>query len=210
MSATAHCAGLLLGGFARALTGVSVRWVDCLPATRQRIYFANHGSHLDIIVLWASLPPAVRRLTRPAGARDYWTGSALRRYLACDVLNTILIDRADHSGSVRDAARGIATLLAGIGDTHSLIIFPEGTRRDDSEPGPFKGGLFALAEGKPGIELVPVYLENLNRILPKGEFIPVPVLSSLSFGPPLSLRPGEKKHAFLDRARQAILALRET
>lgn len=207
MSATDSLVGWLLRAGVRLATGASARWVDCTPSSRQRLYFANHSSHLDIMVLWSALPGEVRRLTRPVAARDYWDRSALRRYLALRVFNAIMIQRPDHGGTLSDAARAITDTLAGIGDTYSLIIFPEGTRGAGEEMGPFKSGLYHLAKRKPGLELVPVYMENLSRILPKGEYLPIPLASSISFGKPLVLGEQEPKPEFLARARQAILDL---
>ena len=199
--------GLLLCRLIRLVSGVADRWVNCTPSTRQRIYFGNHSSHLDIIVLWSALPRAVRRLTRPAAARDYWETSPLRRYLAHRVFNAIMIDRAAHGGTLADAAHSLEAIVAGMGDRYSLIIFPEGTRGPGEEMAPFKSGLYHIARHKPGVELVPVYMENLNRILPRGALLPMPLISSISLGPPLVLAPEESKAAFLQRARQAILDL---
>ena len=195
---------------ARAVAGVSARWVDCIPSDRQRIYFANHSSHLDILILWSSLPRELRRITRPVAAGDYWLKSGLRRYLVREVFNAILVQRPAHGGHLRDAVKAIDDTLAGMGDTYSLIIFPEGTRGDGYEMAPFKGGIYALAKAKPGIELVPVFMENLSRILPKGELLPVPLISSISFGKPITLADGEHKKDFLGRARQAIIDLQNT
>jgi len=200
---------LLLVGFTRLATGAIGCWVNCEPSTRQRIYYANHSSHLDILLLWASLPRDVRNLTRPAAARDYWDASPSRRYLASRVFNAIMIDRPGHGAGPRAALKSIENTIGGLGETHSLIIFPEGTRGDGYTMGPFRSGIYHLAKRIPGVELVPVYLENLNRILPKGTLVPVPLLSSISFGPPLTLGAGEKKADFLARARGAVLELQE-
>jgi 1-acyl-sn-glycerol-3-phosphate acyltransferase len=199
--------GRVLCWLARAVAGVSARWVNCEPSPRQRIYYANHSSHLDILILWSSLPLEVRRVTRPVAAGDYWLTSKVRRYLVSKVFNGIIVKRPAHGGSLRDAVKAIDDTLEGMADTFSLIIFPEGTRGEGYEMAPFKGGLHRLAKGKPGVELVPVYMENLNRILPKGELMPVPLISSISFGPPLKLEDGEHKKVFLKRARQAIVDL---
>jgi len=94
-----------------------------------------------------------------------------------------------------------------MGDSYSIIIFPEGTRGQGYEIAPFKGGIYAIAREKPNVELVPVYMENLNRILPKGKFLPIPLISSISFGRPIRLTPDEKKKEFLQRAREAIVEL---
>lgn len=195
---------------ARAVAGVTTRWVDCEPLVRQRIYFANHSSHLDILILWSSLPAEVRRVTRSVAAGEYWLTSRARRYLVNDLFNAIIVRRPAHGGHLRDAVKAIDDTLAGMGDTYSLIIFPEGTRGDGYKMAPFKGGLYSLAKRKPGIELVPVFMENLNRILPKGELLPVPLISSISFGAPLTLGDGEHKKDFLQRAMQAITDLQHT
>lgn len=204
----------LVAGLARLISGVNARWLDCPPTTEQRIYFANHSSHLDALVLWASLPAQVRMLTRPAAARDYWGTTALRRYVAEKILNAVLIERPGKSGESSAVHQGklalktIDDMLEAMGESHSLILFPEGTRGDGTEIAPFKGGMYRLAKQRPDIKLVPVYLENLSRILPKGEMLPVPILSSASFGAPLSILADESKSDFLSRARQAIEALK--
>lgn len=196
---------------ARTVAGVSARWLNCEPSLRQRIYYANHSSHLDILVLWSSLPAEVRRLTRPVAAEDYWLKSRGRRYLVNKVFNAIIVKRpSQEGGHPRDAVKAIKDTLAGIGDKYSLIIFPEGTRGDGDEMAPFKGGIYSIAKAKPDIELVPVFIENLNRILPKGELVPIPLVSSISFGPPIKLQPNERKREFLERARNAIIELQQT
>ncbi len=206
MRAAATAAGAL-AFLTRLITGVQARGpgagaVDGGPAG-QRVYFANHTSHLDTLVIWASLPEALRRATRPVAAADYWDRPGPRRWLACEVLNALLVDRAGGGGS-REALRRIDAALAA-GD--SLILFPEGTRGDGSHIGELKPGLYFIAHQRPGVALVPVYLQNLSRILPKGEVLPVPILGSASFGPPLTLAPGEDRQAFLERARTALVSL---
>ena len=89
----------------------------------------------------------------------------------------------------------------------SLILFPEGTRNMTEERLlPFKSGLYHLAMARPQVELVPVWLENLNRMMPKGEIFPVPLLCTVTFGAPLTISAQEDKSAFLERARAALLA----
>ena len=207
MSVKGESIGRILCWFARGVAGVSARWVDCEPSIRQRVYFANHTSHLDILILWSSLPRDIRKVTRPVAAGDYWLTSKARRFLVKEVFNAIIVQRPAHGGHLRDAVKAIEDTLAGMSDQYSLIIFPEGTRGDGWEMAEFKGGLYSLAKAKPEVELVPVFMENLNRILPKGELFPVPLISSISFGSPLKLKKGEHKKEFLRRARQAVLDL---
>jgi len=196
----------LAAGLIRLLGGANPRWVGCQPDERQRVYFANHTSHLDAAVLWACLPPALRAKTRPAAAKDYWEADPLRRFLAQQVFQAILIDRT----RVTAHHNPIELLVAGMGDHFSLILFPEGGRGTGETVGPFKSGLYHLAKAKPEVELIPVFIDNMNRILPKGEFLPVPLLSSISFGAPLDRLPDEAKPAFLERAREAVCQLQHT
>jgi len=194
----------LLAGVARFLSGASIRWMDVAPDLRQRIYFANHTSHLDSVVLWSALPPTIRALTRPVAARSYWIRTRLRRYLSEKVFHAILIER---EGITRDT-NPLPLILREMGDRYSLILFPEGKRNPGPEVGEFKSGLYHLYRARPNLELVPAYIDNLNRVLPKGEFLPVPLLSGISFGPPLKLLEGEPKAEFLARAREAVCRLK--
>jgi 1-acyl-sn-glycerol-3-phosphate acyltransferase len=193
----------LFAAIARLITGVNARWMGCAPETRQRVYFANHTSNLDTVVIWAALPPEVRDLARPVGARDYWIQNKLRLYIANKIFNAVLIERK--KPTARD--NPLTDMLNAMGDKYSLIIFPEGGRQTGPEMAPFKGGLFHLAKDRPDVEFIPVLIENLNRILPKGEILPVPLLGGVSFGRPMKLENGEDKAAFLERAQAAIKAL---
>ncbi len=187
----------------RLLSGMRARWLGCTPEACPRVYFANHSSHLDTTVIWAALPASIRGRTRPVAAGDYWLKSAFRRYVVQEVFRAILVNR-NRTGTGHESIELMAQALEQ-GD--SIIIFPEGTRGTGAEVGPFKSGLFHLARRCPNVELVPVYLENLSRILPKGELLPVPLLGSVSFGSPITLDPGEDRKAFLTRARASLLTV---
>lgn len=194
---------------ARALTGATVRWLDCRPEPRQRVYFANHTSHLDFVVLWATLPRELRAQTRPVAAKDYWR-SGVRRRLAVNVFHAILVERSPGAGEdakMQSARLALDLLVEALEQHHSLIIFPEGTRGRGDEIGPFKSGIYHLWSKRPDVQFVPVYLANLNRVLPKGEVLPVPFISRVAFGPPLAPAAHETKESFLREAREALCAL---
>ena len=197
--------GTLLALVAKLLSGASVRWIDCQPDSCQRDYFAYHTSHLDAIVLWSALPLKVRSLTRPVAAKDYWEKGRVRRYLASQVFNALLIDRQE----IKVHQSPVDVMVKAIGSQYSLIVFPEGHRNTGSEMDEFKSGLYYLAKKRPDLELVPVHIDNLNRVLPRGEFLPVPLLSCITFGAPIWLESGEPKAQFLRRARDAVRRLKE-
>ena len=196
--------GLLLSFIARLITGAQGHWKGCPPTARQRIYFANHQSHLDWVLIWAALPKDLRTTTRPIAARDYWTATPFKHWITREVFNAVYVarQRTDDQDPLEPLAEALRH-----GD--SLVIFPEGTRGHAVDPAPFKSGLFHLAQAFPEVPLVPAWIANVQRVMPKGEVVPVPILCSVSFGAPLRLAPGEDKRAFLDRARAAVMALRE-
>ena len=195
--------GALLAFIARLITGAQGHWKGCPPKAEQRIYFANHQSHLDWVLIWAALPLELRAHTRPIAARDYWTSSPFKEWLTTAVFHAVYVSRTrvddqDPLGPLVDALKN--------GD--SLVIFPEGTCSNKEEPQAFKSGLYHLAEQFPHVNLVPAWIDNVQRVMPKGEVVPVPILCTVTFGEPMKLVAGEDKRAFLDRARQAVLAVR--
>jgi len=186
----------------RVITGVQARWQGCEPNGKQRIYFANHTSNLDFVILWSLLPMEFRAQTRPVAAHDYWTGGPVRHFLASKVFNAVLIERK----KVTKSKNPLVTMGAALEKGDSLIIFPEGGRRRGDGPGmmPFKSGLHHLAELHPEVELIPVYIRNMNRILPAGEFLFVPLMCSATFGKPLERIADESRESFLKRAEEAV------
>lgn len=189
--------------FAKLLTGARAHWQGCEPENKLRVYFANHTSNLDFVLLWAALPRSLRAVTRPVAARDYWTADPVRRALAERVFNAVLIERK----KVTRASNPMEGMLAALKSGNSLIIFPEGGRMMDGQIGEFRGGLYHLAKEEKEVEFVPAFIENLNRVMPKGEVLPVPLLCSVRFGVPLHLESEEGKAEFLNRARSALVEL---
>ena len=246
--------GSFLLGIVRLLTGSQARWYGCPPKAEQRIYFANHQSHADMVLIWAALPEELRSITRPIAAKDYWTKTPFRQWITTAVFNAVYVDRQatptrpappmaaasatdTDTGNHADTATAggpdplpeapppapspealraalpesdpLAPLVRALEDGDSIVIFPEGTRGHGDEPQPFKSGLFKLAQMFPQVVLVPAWINNVQRVMPKGEVVPVPILCSVTFGAPIALEAGEERRAFLDRARLAVIALRE-
>ncbi len=195
---------LFLLGLIRVLTGSQARWHGCPPKAEQRIYFANHQSHADLVMIWAALPKELRAVTRAIAAKDYWTKSPFKKWLTTAVFNVIYVSR-DRTAD-EDPLEPLFEALAN-GD--SIILFPEGTRGFTGEPQAFKAGLYNLTIKFPKVVLVPAWIHNVQHVLPKGEVVPVPVLCSVTFGAPIALKEGEERRDFLDRARAAVVALRD-
>jgi 1-acyl-sn-glycerol-3-phosphate acyltransferase len=250
--------GWVLLGLIRLLTGAQARWWGCPPKAEQRIYFANHQSHLDLVMIWAALPEELRSITRPIAAHDYWATTPFKRWITTEVFNAIYVERGGSApvpatpsspapaeriepsfdvapAAALDAAaaqaelplaRAVAEpaanvepgsaealaplqpLIEALQSGDSIIIFPEGTRGHTGEPQKFKSGLYTLAAMFPGVVLVPAWIDNVQRVMPKGEVVPVPILCSVTFGEPVRLEKDEQRRPFLDRAREAVIALR--
>lgn len=194
----------LAAGAIWTFTGATARWAGCGPEPRQRIYFGNHTSHGDFLLIWAALPTRLRETTRPVAGADYWLAGALRRYLITRVFRGVLVDRR-REARVEDP---IEVLLRAVDRGHSLIVFPEGTRNTAASLLPFKSGIYHVARQRPDVQLVPAWIHNLHRVMPKGEIVPVPLLCSVTFGAPTALRGNEGKDDFLTRLRQALLDTR--
>ena len=201
---TPEVAGLILSFVARLITGAQGHWHGCPPKAEQRIYFANHQSHFDWVLIWASLPRELRAMTRPIAARDYWTSSPFKHWITREVFNAVYVSRQR-----TDDEDPLEPLMEALRNGDSLVIFPEGTRGNKDDPAAFKAGLFHLAEAFPGVQLIPAWIDNVQRVMPKGEVVPVPILCSVTFGAPLQWQAGEDKRGFLDRARLAVMALRD-
>ncbi len=199
-----EASGLFLALLARLITGAQGHWIGSPPKAEQRIYFANHQSHFDWVLIWAALPRELRATTRPIAARDYWTKTRLRTWITTEIFNAVYVSRVR-----TEDEDPLDPLLDALANGDSLVIFPEGTRGHAAEPATFKSGLYHLACAHPEVPLIPAWIDNVQRVMPKGEVVPVPLLCSVAFGAPLAMQPGEDRRAFLERARTAVIALRE-
>jgi 1-acyl-sn-glycerol-3-phosphate acyltransferase len=186
----------------RLLVGAQPRWQGCAQSPEQRIYVANHTSHLDVVLLFSTLPAPLRRRTRPVAAAEYWNAGPLRRYLIHSIFRGVLVGR---QGSPLNPLEPAAIALRQ-GD--SLIFFPEGTRGPGGILQPLKPGIFHLARWFPNIDIVPAWIDNSYRILPKGFAIPVPLICSITFGAPLRWKEGQPQEEFVAEVREALEALR--
>lgn len=191
--------------FVSFITGVRPKFEgDIAFSPEKKVYFANHASHGDFVMVWISLPKPWRKLARPVAGADYWLKGKIRRFVIQQVFNGLLIMRNGN-----DPKAITAQMTAALQEGSSLIIFPEGTRNTDDDVVllPFKSGIYHLARENPDVQFVPIWIDNINRVLPKGKLVPVPIICSVNIGQEMQLFPGESKDEFLQRARDAMLAL---
>lgn len=190
----------------RSLTGVKLTVSgDGHPPERPRVYYGNHSSHLDFLLVWAALPKHLREQSRPVGAADYWNANPLRRRLAQETFRALLVER----GCLCRDQSPLQRMEEALDGGDSLIIFPEGSRDSGDQLQGFKSGIYHLAKRRPETEFVPVWLEGAFRILPKGEILPIPLLASVTFGAAHTLTCGASKVSFLETCREALLSLRD-
>lgn len=174
---------LLIKPFMALFIGLRVRGREHLPRAGQFILVANHSSHLDTASLLSLFKITKLRRVRPVAAADYFERNAIVSLLTKTIFNILPIARKGITAENNPLRRMQAALEAG----QSLIIFPEGTRGSGSDMGPFRSGVAHLIEKTPGVPVVPVYLVNMGRSLPKGEFIPVPFFCEVRLGAPRTI-----------------------
>jgi len=203
---------------------VATRYRLCTMWTRFAIVAARRICGITWKVEgWENLPdgPAILLPKHQSTWETFWLPSFVPRQLtfvykrelhmvpffgwAMASLHMINIDRSRGQDAFEQVVRQGAEHL---NDGWWIVIFPEGTRSNKGEPQPFKSGLFHLAEKFPGVQLVPVWIDNVQRVMPKGEVVPVPILCTATFGAPMQLEPDEDKQSFLERARAAVISLR--
>ena len=192
----------LLAMLVRIATGVSIGKINGWSG-KSAVFFANHSSNLDALVIWAALPREIRRRTSPVAARDYWTKNWIRRWISGEIFHAVLLNRKGRPGNRSHPLQGVFDMLE---SGRSIIIFPEGTRSPEGSLAHFKPGSFHVKERFPDCMMIPVSLQNMNRILPKGQSLPVPLIGRITMHPPLETVADESREQFLTRARIAVAA----
>lgn len=187
----------------RWIAGAKGRWIGVEPSDRQRIYCANHTSHLDAALLMAALPSPQAARTRPVAAADYWGTGSLRRYLTEDVFRSVMIQRESKE------LNPLGPVFQALRQGDSLIFFPEGTRGPGGFLQQLKPGIYSLARAFREVEIVPVWIQNSSRVLPKSAKFPIPESCTLYFGRALRLDENEEATAFLLRLGRAMDGLRQ-
>jgi 1-acyl-sn-glycerol-3-phosphate acyltransferase len=190
---------------AKLVTGARSLW-QTPPEAGPTVYFANHNSHADFALVWATLPRDLRYATRPVAGADYWLAKPLRRFVGVEVINALMIAR--EGGNLREN-NPVRQMSAALQAGDSLIMFPEGTRNMSEKPlQEIKSGIYHLAKACPDARFVPVWIDNVQRVLPKGMIVPIPLACTVRYGAPLQFVPDMGKKGFLDLVRESLLNLR--
>lgn len=195
--------GKVIATGARLLCGCRARWLEAPVTSEPHVFYANHSSHLDALIVWSALPETLQKKSRIVAAADYWNATRMRRWLAHKAFPTLLIDREQVTRENNPLRSMLSVWDAG----QSLIIFPEGSRGTGEQINPFRAGLWHMARKRPEMSFIPVWLENLSRVLPKGDFLPVPIMTAVTFGASIKLQTDQSKPAFLELLRRHLLKI---
>jgi 1-acyl-sn-glycerol-3-phosphate acyltransferase len=150
----------------RALERIRVVGREHLPATPPFVIVANHGSHIDALVLASLLPRRVRPCTYPIAAGDTFFESPVRAAISANLLNALPVWR--HGGG-RHGIDALRDRL--LGQPCGLILFPEGTRSRSGAMSPFKPGVGMLVAGRP-VPVVPIHLSGTHAAWPPRAKLP--------------------------------------
>jgi len=147
---------------------------------QQYVVASNHNSHADAVTLMTAIPTNKLAKTRPVAAADYFGRNKFVSFISWFFLNLVLIPRkrADKPGDDDPIEIMDRVLKKG----HSMILFPEGSRGEAGKMQPFKKGIGFLMEKNRNIPVIPVYMEGIGRVLPKGNKIILPSLTKIYVG----------------------------
>ncbi len=182
--------------------GLRVYDRENLPKEKPYIIVSNHASHLDAISLLDIFPLDELNNVRPVAASDYFERNWFTSFISHLLFNILSIERK----VVSKHSDPLAPLKQALDSNQVLIFFPEGTRSVTGEIGNFHSGIVHIIEKYPDVPIVPVYLGNMWRSLPKGEFLPVPFFCEVRIGKPLF--PKGERSSQLNQIRDSILTLR--
>ncbi|HBU8848506.1 1-acyl-sn-glycerol-3-phosphate acyltransferase [Citrobacter sp. Cs237] len=179
--------------------GLRVRHRERLPTHGPAIIVANHNSHMDVFALLSLFSLRRQGQVHPVAAADYFLRNKWMAWFALNILNIIPVMRK--GGDANPLARCEQALREG----KTLILFPEGTRGEPGKLAPLKSGLWHLSQRFPEVPIIPVWLTGTERVMAKGNRIPLPLFIDVSIGRAMYADPD--KRAFMDNLRAQLLAL---
>ena len=194
--------GIIVRPILSFLIGLRVIGLENFPQRHPFIIIANHASHLDAMVVLNLFPLKDLKLIRPVAAADYFNRNKMISFLSKLFFNILPIERK-HITRDRNPLDHLREALT---RGESLIVFPEGTRTTCGEIGPFHTGIAHIIKEFPKIPVIPVYMSNMGRALPKGELILVPFIGEAKVGAPLY--PSGSKEEIMLILREEVIHLK--
>lgn len=187
--------------------GVNVSGVDNLPKVSKgaSIIVANHNSHFDTLILMSLFSGSQILKIHPVAAADYFCNTKFKTFVFTKLLGIIPISRKVRKAREEELFKDINESLRA-GD--SVIIYPEGTRGNDSNLSKFKSGVAHIARMNPDIPVVPCYINGPDRILPKGSFLFVPFIADVYISEPVYYD-NTSTREFTERIRAEVEKLKE-
>ena len=173
---------LIVKPFLLLAVGINVRHRDRLPAVGPALIVANHNSHLDALVLMALLPLRLLPRVRPVASAEYFLSHRGRAWFATRMIGIIPVAT---SGVRRSHAEILGPVREALAAGDIVIFFPEGTRGEPERLGKLRSGIVWLAQQCPTTPIYPVHLRGLGKVLPKGDWVPVPFFCDAWVGEPL-------------------------
>jgi 1-acyl-sn-glycerol-3-phosphate acyltransferase len=172
---------IIVRPFLSVFMGLAVRRRQNLPTKGPAIIIANHNSHLDTLSLMAQMPLRALWRVRPVAASDHFGRGAAGLFTRF-ILQAILVDRHNKPG-----VKALDPVLAALDEQRIVIFFPEGSRGEAEVLGKFRHGIAHLAQARPDVPIIPVYLHNMGKCMPKGAWLFVPFNCEMIVGPPADL-----------------------
>jgi 1-acyl-sn-glycerol-3-phosphate acyltransferase len=188
--------------FLRLFIGLKYYNNKTLKNKKQFILIANHNSHMDTMAIMSAIPSRYIHRVHPIAARDFFGGSLFKKILMRYLVNATLIKR-DRTDPENDPIDSLDKMLK---KSRSLILYPEGSRGIPGVMSNFKKGLGYLIQRNPDVDVIPVYLDNVYKTLPKGKKIILPYNCSINFGEPIKFNSYELED-ILESSEKAISKL---
>ena len=199
--------GYIMRTFLRLFVGVRFDNARFLLEESQFIIVANHNSHLDTMTIMSSLPRSIIHKVRPVAAADHFGKTGWSTRLSNYFVNTLLIQRKrDKENPENDP---ISRMVRALDDGYSLILFPEGTRGEPEVQQGLKPGVAFVLNHRPHIKYVPVFMKGMGKAMPKDDALIVPFSSTIVFGRPRSVAPGQDVASILNQIDADFKSLRD-
>jgi 1-acyl-sn-glycerol-3-phosphate acyltransferase len=188
--------------FLRLFIGTTFSNNDSIRNEKQYIIVANHNSHVDTMAILSSLPTKSLPYVHPVAAGDYFGKNKFTSFFFKVMVNTKLINRQNGG---RETINSMDRMLK---RGRSIIIFPEGSRGKPGVMQELKKGVAILLKNNPEIPYIPIYLDNLDKVMPKGDGMPVPHNSSINIGQARKINSEDSIESILEVMEKEIVGLK--